>query len=175
MKKVWILLALVLVTVGGLCLGIYRKDTSYDRIVGSISLNEAMKIAEANPACFLVCFSDGATGPQYQIAFGDYAGSDIEILGESTPARNLGGVFTYADNRFLVYAADTANRSALGKQNLDTAEECFTVYAEKWIPIYPIKRQYQFRDYQTDDFDSRLFAPKDCIDAFDLANGDYKP
>lgn len=175
MKKVWIILALVLVAVGGLCLGIYMRDTSYDCIVESISLNEAKKIAEANPACFLVRFSDGATGPQYKIAFGDYAGSDIEILGESTPIHDLGGVFTYSDNRFLVYAADTANRSALGKQNLDTAEECFTVYAEKWIPIYPIKRQYQFRDYQTDDFDSRLFAPKDCIDAFDLANGDYKP
>ena len=175
MKKVCILLALILIAIGGLYLGLSMRDTSYDCIVESISLNEAKKIAEANPACFLVRFSDGATGPQYQIAFGDYAGSDIEILGESTPARNLGGVFTYADNRFLVYAADTANRSALGKQNLDTAEECFTVYAEKWIPIYPIKRQYQFRDYQTDDFDSRLFAPKDCIDAFDLANGDYKP
>ena len=93
MKKVWILLALVLVIVGGLCLGIYRKDTSYDRIVESISLNEAMKIAEANPACFLVRFSDGATGSQYQIVYGTYAGSDIEILGESTPARDLGGVF----------------------------------------------------------------------------------
>ena len=175
MKKVCILLALILIAIGGLYLGLSMRDTSYDRIVESISLNEAKKIAEANPACFLVRFSDGATGPQYKIAFGDYAGSDIEILGESTPARDLGGVFTYADNRFLVYAADTANRSALGKRNLDTAEECFTVYAEKWIPIYPIKRQYQFRDYQTDDFDSRLFAPKDCIDAFDLANGDYKP
>ncbi len=30
-------------------------------------------------------------------------------------------------------------------------------------------------DLAKEDFDSRLFAPKDYIDAFDLINGDYKP
>ncbi len=163
-RKLFTVLLLVLILTAGIFLHLFRNDTSYAGLIEGISLKEAKQIVQNTADCYIVEFSHAATGPQYRIADGPYAGSDIELTGDYTPTLNLSGVFFYADNRFLVYADAVFHEENLGKEITD------------WIPILPIKRQYQFRDYQQNSgqaYQSRLFYPKDKIDAFDEQNNDY--
>lgn len=175
-RKLFTVLLLVLILTAGIFLHLFRNDTSYEGLIEGISLKEAKQIVQNTTDCYIVEFSHAATGPQYRIADGPYAGSDIELTGDYTPTLNLSGVFFYADNRFLVYADAVFHEENLGKENIASDQDCFTVHITDWIPILPIKRQYQFRDYQQNSgqaYQSRLFYPKDKIDAFDEQNNDY--
>ena len=173
MKKALIIIVVVVLLLTFIGIVLYIRDTSYDCIVKGVSMNKAIQLTETNSKCFIVEFSHGVTGPRYHIAYGKYAGSDVELIGNYTPTLNLSGVFSYADNKFLVYSNSTFNDDQLGQVNVGSVSDCFTLRVEDWYPISPIQRQYQFRDYQGERFKSRLFYPRNCIDEFDLINEDY--
>ena len=178
MKKTLIIIVIVILILAlvAIILYTYIKDTSYDCIVECVTMEEAVQIAETSSNCYIVEFCHGATGARYNIAYGEYAGSDVELIGDYTPSVNLSGVFSYADNKFLIYYSSTLNDDKLGQFNTDPFyEDCFTLQVEDWYPISPVQRQYQFRDYQKGNLKSRLFYPRDCIDEFDLINHDYIP
>jgi len=151
-----------------------KSHISYNCIVKGISIEKACQLASDKDMCFIVKTSNAATGARYTIQMGKFEGCEVELSGKHSPSSELSGVFIYAENNFLIYAKELRNES-----NLDRTESYpnyFTIVVDKWYPITPINRMYDFRDYQTnEDFDSRFFYPKEYIDEFDLVNKDYMP
>lgn len=148
---------------------IYFKDTSTDVIVKGISLDFAKsKTNEEN--YYLVTLRSGNTGVEFEVIYGENVGSDITFT-MNNPKRSLRkDVFFTNPNIFLVKGTGkTWNNENLGKKLDDNFEDMFTVEAEQWYIVTPIKRDYTYRLY------GRWFAPKDFIDQFDVDNGDYIP
>lgn len=128
MKRILKIIVIVILLAGLAGIALYIKDTSYDCIVECVTMEEALQIAETNSNCCIVEFCHGATGARYNIAYGEYAGSDVELIGDYTPSVNLSGVFSYADNKFLIYYSSTLNDDNLGQFNTDPFyEDCFTL------------------------------------------------
>ena len=88
----------------------------------------------------------------------------IALLGKD-PRQELSYIFMGSEqNKFLVKGYVIKDFSEYVDQ--------IVFYVEDWEIIKPVKRDYGYKEYRPE---QRFYYPKDCLDEYDLINGDYHP
>lgn len=88
----------------------------------------------------------------------------IVLLGKD-PWQELSYVFKEPEqNKFLV-------KGCTNKEFSEYVNE-LVFYVEDWEIVQPVKRAYGYKEYRPE---QRSYYPNDCLDEYDIINGDYTP
>jgi hypothetical protein len=143
----------------------------YPSVLDGIPLEKAQSIADDEEDWFIVEASDGATGAEFLIAYGENKGVDVELISNS-PASHLSNIFFLSQKNLLLVKGNELNIYNRGVEFSEAIPNVYTIDVNEWAIITPIKRDYQYR---TRNQKSRWIYPRNCIDEFDIENGDYIP
>ncbi len=157
-----ILIVLVLVLTGALV-----SQFRYPCVRKGVSLSYAKNVVDSKPGWYIVTQQNVNTGAQFEIAYGENPGVDVELIGDS-PRSSLSIVFFLSkQNYFLVHGTEL-NTENIGKEFSSALPNIYTIDVNSWEIITPVRRDYQYSD------EYRWFYPLWCIDEFDQENGDYQ-
>lgn len=146
--------------------GVLVSQFRYPCVRRGVSLSYARSVVDSESGWFIVTQQNVNTGAQFEIAYGENLGVDVELIGDS-PNSSLSKVFLLSrQNYFLVHGTEM-NSENIGKEFSSALPKIYTIDVDSWEIITPVRRDYQYSD------EYRWFYPLWCIDGFDQKNGDY--
>lgn len=150
---------------------VYMSQFRYSCVRKGIWMAEARRTVDTQPGYFIVTQCPGATGAEFEIAYGEHEGEPVELTGNS-PSDSLSYIFFYGKTNYCLVHGEERNKENIGIDYYEYTypvdlEHMYTINVTDWEIIMPIHRDYVYEEK------GRYLYPFWCIDSFDVEHRAY--